>query len=142
MKAGVDYIGVGVGAWIVNDKGEVLLVKRSQQAKNEKGKWEIPGGAVDFGETLEQAIKREMKEELGIDIEIIEQWTAKDHIISEDKQHWIPTTFLVRAAKGQIPKIQEPHKHDALGWFLPDKFPAPLSIISQLDLEEYKKHLS
>lgn len=138
MKAGVDYIGVSVGAFIVNDKREILLLKRSQNAKNEKGKWEAPGGAVEFGETLEQAVRREMKEELGIEIDILKQWTAKDHIIPEDKQHWVPTTFLVKLSKGDAPKIMEPHKHDAIGWFAMDNFPSPLSVITQMDLEEYK----
>lgn len=137
MKAGVDYIGVSVGAWIINGKGEVLLTKRSQNAKNEKGKWEAPGGAVEFGETLEEAIRREMKEELGIEIEILEQWKAKNHIISDENQHWVPTTFLVKVAKGSKPQIMEPHKFDAIGWFVPENFPSPLSFITRLDLEEY-----
>lgn len=140
-KAGIDFIGVSVGAFIVNNKGEILLMKRSQNTKNERGKWEAPGGAVDFGETLEHAIRREMKEELGIDIEILSQWGAKDHIIPEDKQHWVPTTFLVHVAKGQAPKIMEPHKHDAIGWFAMGDFPIPLSLITKIDLEEYKRQL-
>lgn len=48
MKAGVDYIGVSVGALIINEKGEVFLSKRSLQARNERGKWEAPGGADSF----------------------------------------------------------------------------------------------
>ncbi|MBI2029344.1 NUDIX hydrolase [Candidatus Gottesmanbacteria bacterium] len=46
MKQGIDYIGISVGALIFNEKGEVFLSKRSQNAKNEKGCWEAPGGAV------------------------------------------------------------------------------------------------
>ncbi|MBD3279522.1 MAG: NUDIX domain-containing protein, partial [Candidatus Pacebacteria bacterium] len=61
-KAGKDHIGVGVGALIFNDEGHLLLTLRGEKAKNERGKWEIPGGAVEFGETIEQALKREMKE--------------------------------------------------------------------------------
>ncbi len=80
-----------------------------------------------------------MKEELGIEIEILEQWNAKNHIIPEDRQHWVPTTFLVKVARGSKPKIMEPHKFDALGWFNPLDFPTPLSIITKLDLEEYKQ---
>lgn len=138
MMQGVDYIGVSVGAFIVNDKGEVLLLKRSNNAKNERGKWEAPGGAVEFGEKLENAIRREMREELGIEIDILKQWTAKDHIIPEENQHWVPTTFLVRVAKGHTPKIMEPKKFDSIGWFDIKNFPEPLSLITQMDLEEYK----
>lgn len=137
MKAGIDYIGVSVGAWIVNDKGEILLLKRSEKTKNERGKWEAPGGEVEFGETLEEAIRREMKEELGIEIDILKQWIAKNHIIPEDKQHWVATTFLVTVTKGYEPKILEPHKFDAIGWFDISQMPTPLSLITQMDLEEY-----
>lgn len=142
MKPGIDYIGVSVGAFIINDKGEVLLMKRSQNAKNERGKWEAPGGAVEFGETLEEAIRREMREELGVEIEIKKQFPAKSEILVADKQHWVPTTFLVHIAKGNTPKNVEPNKHDEIGWFALEHFPSPLSLITSLDLEEYKKHLS
>lgn len=139
MKSGVDYIGVSVGAFIINDRSEVLLMKRSQNAKNEKGKWEAPGGAVEFGEKLEDAIRREMREELGIEIDILKQWTAKDHIIPEDKQHWVPTTFLVKVAKGYKPENIEQAKHDAIGWFSIENFPEPLSIITKINVIEYRK---
>jgi 8-oxo-dGTP pyrophosphatase MutT (NUDIX family) len=52
MKRGIDYIGVGVGAIIVNRTGELFLAKRGPLAKNERGLWEFPGGSVEFGETL------------------------------------------------------------------------------------------
>ena len=61
MKAGVDFIGVSVGAMIVNDRGKLLLCKRSKTARNEQGQWEIPGGEVEFGEKLTDAIHREIK---------------------------------------------------------------------------------
>ncbi|HXS15101.1 MAG TPA: NUDIX domain-containing protein [Candidatus Saccharimonadales bacterium] len=142
MKAGIDYIGVSVGAFIINDEGDVLLVKRSQNAKNEKGKWEAPGGAVEFGEKLEDAIRREMKEELGIEIEILTQWVAKDHLLADENQHWVPTTFLVKIKGEQKPQIMEPHKHDAMGWFALNNFPSPLSVITQIDKKGYEEYLS
>lgn len=138
MKIGVDYIGVSVGAMIFNDKGELFLSKRSKNTKNEKGCWEIPGGAVDFGETLEHAVKRETMEEFGVEIEVLEQFPAADHLIPSENQHWVPTTFLARLRPGQIPKIMEPDKCDEIGWFALDKLPNPLSIITKIDLKTYK----
>lgn len=138
MKIGVDYIGVSVGAMIFNDKGELFLSKRSKNTKNEKGCWEIPGGAVDFGETLEHAVKRETMEEFGVEIEVLEQFPAADHLIPSENQHWVPTTFLARLGPGQIPKIMEPDKCDEIGWFALDKLPNPLSIITKIDLKTYK----
>ncbi len=139
MKRGVEYIGVSVGAFILNDKGQVLLCKRSQNAGNERGCWEAPGGAVEFGEKRVDAIVREIKEELGIDIDIIEPLLTADHIIVADKQHWVPTTYISRIKKGQIPKIMEPHKCDEIKWFSLSHLPKPLSIITQLDVAAYNK---
>ena len=68
MKQGIDYIGIGVGAAIFNKQGKVFITLRGKKAKNERGKWEIPGGSVEFGETMEQALKREIMEEHGIEI--------------------------------------------------------------------------
>ncbi len=56
MKRGIDYIGVGVGAIIRNEQGEVFLARRGPLAKNERGLWEFPGGAVEFGEKLADAL--------------------------------------------------------------------------------------
>lgn len=139
MKKGIDYIGVSAGAIIFNDTGEVFLSKRSQNTKNEKGHWETPGGSVEFGETLEVAAKREIMEEYGAEIEIIEQWPAADHIIPAEKQHWVATTFLAKFKNGQEPKIMEPEKCDEIGWFDLNSLPQPLSIITKIDLKHYQK---
>jgi len=139
MKRGVDYIGVSVGAMILNDKGEVLLCKRSQRASNERGCWEVPGGAVEFNETLEDAIHREIREELGVDIDLLEQFPAANHIIPSDKQHWVPSTFLAKLKDGNIPKIMEPEKCDEIDWFSLDHLPTPLSLITQYDVAYYQR---
>lgn len=141
MKPGVDYIGVSVGALILNEKGEVLLVKRSQNARNEKGKWEAPGGAVEFWETRETAVRREIMEELGVEVEIIKVLVTTDEILPEYRQHWLPTTFLAKVKNGQTAKIVEPEKHDAIGWFAIGALPSPLSYITSLDIAEYQRHL-
>ena len=70
MKRGVDYIGVGVGAVIVDSQGRLFLARRGPKAKNERGLWEFPGGSVEFGERLAEALQREMKEEYGIEIAV------------------------------------------------------------------------
>lgn len=142
MKPGIDYIGVSVGALILSDKGELFLTKRGAKATNERETWEIPGGKVHFGETLAGAAKREMKEEYGVDLVLTYQLPAQDHLIPNEKQHWVPTCFIARIAEGQVPRILEPDKCDAISWFHIDKLPEPLSIITKLDVANYRKYLA
>lgn len=138
-KAGIDYIGVGVGAVIFNQEGKLLLTLRGKKAKNEVGKWEIPGGALEFGETFHQAIKREIKEELDIKIEIIEMLHLTDHLIPEEKQHWVAPSYICKIIKG-TPKIMEPKKCDEIGWFSIDEaIKLPLSIVTKIDINELQK---
>ena len=140
MKKGRDYIGVSAGAMVFNEKGQLLLSKRSKNTSNEAGCWETPGGSVEFGETLEDAVRREFREEFGIEIEVVKQLPAHDHLIPKEKQHWVATSFLAKIKKGQTPTILEPEKCDDLGWFDLDSLPKPLSIVTQLDLDRYKKN--
>jgi mutator protein MutT len=129
MKRGVDFIGVGVGALIFNDEGKVLLSKRGPLAKNERGKWDFPGGAVEFGEKLEDALKREMREEFDIDIEVLDFLEVCNHILPEEKQHWISPTFIARVVSGE-PRIMEPGKIEEIGWFNMNDIPRPLTLSS------------
>ena len=139
MKPGIDYIGISVGALILNKKGEIFLTKRGAKATNERGTWEIPGGKVQFGETLQAAVKREMKEEYGVDLLLEYQFPAQDHLIPKEQQHWVPTCFLCTIAGNKNPRIMEPDKCDEIGWFALANLPGPLSIITKIDIAAYKK---
>ncbi len=142
MKKGIDYIGVAAGAMIFNDRGELFLAKRSMLTKNERGCWETPGGALEFGETLTAAVQREILEEYGVTIELLKQFPAEDHLIPDEKQHWVATTFLAKLRPGQEPKIMEPEKCDQIGWFALDNLPTPLSLITQFDLKHYHEYIN
>jgi 8-oxo-dGTP diphosphatase len=60
---------VGVAAVIWNGRREVLLIRRTKQPR--LGEWSLPGGKVEFGENLVVALKREIREETGLEIEIM-----------------------------------------------------------------------
>jgi 8-oxo-dGTP diphosphatase len=115
MIKGKDYIGIGCGAMIFNDEGKVFLSKRGKNVRNEVGKWEFPGGGVKFGEKCEDAVKREIKEEHDIDIEVIEFLEVVDHIIPEEKQHWVAPSYIARLISGEA-KIMELEKCDEIMW--------------------------
>lgn len=139
MKKGIDYIGVGVGAVIFDSDGRVFLAKRGREARNESGKWEFPGGGVEYGETLEQAIAREVREEYGIEIDVLNLLDVVNHLIPEERQHWVSPTFLCRIASG-TPFIREPHKCDDIGWFAIDEIPEEkLSLASKKSLISLRK---
>ena len=142
MKPGTDYIGVSVGALILNKQGEMFLTKRGKHATNERGTWEIPGGKVRFGETLKAAVVREMQEEYGVELVLTYQFPAQDHLLASEKQHWVPTCFIARIPTGQEPVIREPDKCEAIGWFSLSALPSPLSVITKLDIATYRKYLT
>ena len=138
MKKGIDFIGVGTGALIFNDQGEVFLAQRGPKARNEVGKWEFPGGAVEFGETCEKAIVREIKEEFEIQIEVVEFLEVVNHILPKEKQHWVSPSFIAKHIKG-TPKIAEPEKCLGFKWIKISKInPQELSCASR---SSYKKFI-
>jgi ADP-ribose pyrophosphatase len=136
MRPGRDYIGVGVGAMVFNQAGKVFLAQRGPQAFNERGTWEFPGGKVTFGETLAETVVREFQEEYGMTIELVELLGINDHILLEEHEHWVSPTFIAREGTG-TPRILEPTKCSAIGWFTLTELPAPLSQVTQKDLHMY-----
>jgi 8-oxo-dGTP diphosphatase len=139
MKPGIDYIGVGVGALIFNDEGKIFLSLRGPLAKNERGKWEIPGGAVEYGETIEDALQREVLEEIGVKIRVKKLFRVCNHLMPDEHQHWVSPTYICEIVEG-TPKIMEPGKSSELRWFtLEEAEKLPLSIIVEEDIKELKK---
>lgn len=77
------YYRVSVKALIRNDKGEVLLVKENADF------WNLPGGGIDHGETLHDALVRELYEEVLINAPFEEKLIAAESIWLEHKQAWL-----------------------------------------------------
>jgi len=86
---------VGVGAVIVHE-GRVVLVKRRYEPL--AGKWSIPGGAVEIGETLEACVAREMLEETGFEVEVGPVIEVLDRITHDDASrvlyHFVLVDYL------------------------------------------------
>lgn len=100
---------------VFNEQGRVFLVKRGPDARNECGKWDFPGGGVEFGERYEEAIKREIKEEFNMDIEVVELLEVVSHIIPKENQHWVSPSYIARHLSGE-PRIMEPRKTSEIKW--------------------------
>ena len=120
MSEGI--VKVGVGVMVRNGKGEVLMGLRGRQAKNEKGKWNFPGGELEFGETIAECAVRETMEEYGIEVRPKRLLKVVDHILPDERQHWVNPIFEAEIVKGE-PKLMEPHKIEKLGWFAVGKLP-------------------
>ncbi|MCX6750617.1 MAG: NUDIX hydrolase [Candidatus Pacearchaeota archaeon] len=66
-----EYVYAGVPVIIQNSKKEILLGKRNNRVLSYPGVWGLPGGMIDYGEKLIDVARRELKEELGVDVKII-----------------------------------------------------------------------
>jgi mutator protein MutT len=94
---------VGVGAVIIRD-GKILLEKRRSEPA--KGKWSIPGGLVELGESAEQAVIREVKEETGLEVEKPELIDVINNISLDEngkiKYHFVIIDYFVRLKGGEL----------------------------------------
>lgn len=93
-----DYPRVGVGA-VVLHRGRVLLVRRGGQPA--AGKWSLPGGLVDLGETTVEAVCREIREECGIDIRLVGVAGVVDRVTRDAdgrvRYHYVLVDYLAYA---------------------------------------------
>lgn len=108
-----------VGA-VILDRERVLLVKRTQEPS--LGKWSIPGGIVELGERLRDAVVREIEEEVGLKVEVGELVDVVDNIVYDEqgkvRYHYVIVDFLAKPIGGHLRMSQEVkearwfHKHE------------------------------
>lgn len=92
---------IGVGAVVFGAADEILLIKRGKAPHY--GRWMVPGGTLEWGETLEDAALREVREETGIDIEI-ETFVEIIEAITPgpDGFHYVIMDYAARAVSGSL----------------------------------------
>ena len=96
----VDRPAVGVGAVLVH-QGRVLLIRRGKEPL--RGRWVVPGGTVEVGETLEQALVREVQEETGLVVRPIEVVAVFDRIERDGdavRYHYVIVDYRCRYVSG------------------------------------------
>ena len=108
---------VGVGAVVVN-QGRVLLVRRGHEPS--KGKWSLPGGMLELGESLAQGVAREVQEETGLIVEAVELVELIDRVHRESgpsgdrvRYHYVIADYLCRVAGGTLRAASDA---DAVRW--------------------------
>lgn len=94
-----------ISAAILKEDNKILLVKEVLEDKSEH--WIFPGGGVEFGETIEEAAKREAKEETGLDIEIKELLGFKEIIRPHFDYHTVIFFFLAKPLNHNVKKIDK-----------------------------------
>ncbi len=94
---------IGVAA-VVIENDRVALVRRGRPPAY--GEWSLPGGAVELGETLEKAVVREVGEEIGLEIEVLELVAILDRIFLDKdghvQFHYVLLDFLCRKTGGKL----------------------------------------
>jgi ADP-ribose pyrophosphatase YjhB (NUDIX family) len=109
--------------------GGIVLIKR----KNPPDGWALPGGFVDYGESLEQAAIREAKEETSIDITLTSQFRTYSDPARDPRKHTISTVFLARADGTPVAADDAA----AIGIFTRDTLPSPLAFDHETILNDY-----
>jgi len=104
------YPKITVGVLMVNENGKVFLATSYKW----KGKWVIPGGHVEWGEKLEDAVKRETKEETGIDVKNIQLLNVQESIFSKgfhEERHFIFLDYVCEAYSEDVQLNSELQKY-------------------------------
>lgn len=104
---------LGVGAVVVH-QGRVLLVQRGREPL--KGQWSLPGGLLEVGESLEAAVVREVEEETGLKVRLVELIELLDRIHREDgrvRYHYVIADYLCSVTGGELHAASDA---DAVRW--------------------------
>ncbi|MGC1852141.1 MAG: NUDIX domain-containing protein [Solirubrobacterales bacterium] len=111
-----------------------LLHRRSNSCRDEQGAWDSGAGAIELGETFEEAVAREVREEYLASLQEVIFLSATN--VLRDHQgastHWVALSFAVLVDPREV-GIGEPEKIDEIGWFTAGSLPSPRH--SQLDVQ-------
>ena len=94
---------IAVGAIIIH-QDQLVLIRRAKEPS--KGRWTFPGGAVELGESLEDAVRREVLEETGLQVELGEVATVLDHVVRDEaggvRYHYIIVDYFACPVGGVL----------------------------------------
>lgn len=104
---------IGVSGFIYKD-GKVLIVRRSKKEKFMPGYYDIPGGKVEFGESLDNALRREIKEEVNLVVKVIKPYSYFSYVTLNNTRHTVDIQFLAEVKNIKNLKIDD--SHDDYRW--------------------------
>ncbi|WP_284619790.1 nucleotide triphosphate diphosphatase NUDT15 [Aquabacterium humicola] len=117
-----DAVQVGIGV-LVQRGGRVLLGRR--RGAHGAGDWALPGGHLEFGETIEACAARELAEETGLVATRFERGPYTSDVFTTPRRHYLTLFLLAHDVAGE-PQVLEPHKCEGWQWFDWHALPRPL----------------
>lgn len=132
-----NQVRVGVGLFIFNEQGQVLLGLR--KGSHASGTWAAPGGHLEMGETWEVCAAREAKEETALKIKPTDIKFAKvtNDIFSSEKHYITLCMTVMWNSEMGMPQVLEPDKCESWQWFDLTNLPENLMIPTRKFLEHY-----
>ncbi|MEZ4195187.1 MAG: NUDIX domain-containing protein [Candidatus Paceibacterota bacterium] len=140
MKPGQDYVGVYVGTFVHDGKGQYLLGYRTKNCRDEQDCWDMTF-KVELGETLEEAVRREIKEEIGAEVLTLTYLGYKETFREHDGKRHIGLVFIIKFLGSIESKNVEPDMCSELRWCTLNSIPKPRHSHMDSNLEKYKDKL-
>lgn len=109
---------VAMKAVILNDKNEILIIQESSKdpSRSHVGKWDVPGGRLNFGEDPFEGLRREVKEETNLNVDIMKPLGVSHWRPQKNNENWyIVATFMLCKTKSIEVKISN-FEHDNFKW--------------------------
>ncbi len=140
---GINYVGIATCFICHDGAGRIFMAKRSKEARDEQGKWDIGGGGLDLGLSAKDNVIKEVQEEYAATAQSVDFLGYRDvfrTLATGQETHWLALDFLVKVAPDEV-RINEPHKFDDSGWFTLDTIPEPMHSQLPYVLDEHKAEL-
>ena len=122
-------------AVIQNDEGKILAIFRTETAPSRPNTWDLPGGEVDFGESPQDGIRREIKEETGLEVEDVRPFDTEVHLFPEEGVYWLTIAYKCKASSNNVVLSWE---HNNYKWVTPEEF---LQLESSPRFQKFIKNL-
>ncbi len=123
-----------VGALIINAEGQLFLM----QSHKWRDSWVVPGGHIELGERMEEALRREVKEETGLDIHDLQFLLYQEFVYDEafwKRRHFI---FFDYACKTDMTEVRLNDEAQTYQWVRPEKaFELPMDVYTRRAIEKY-----
>jgi 8-oxo-dGTP diphosphatase len=125
-----------------DENGEFAMAKRSEAARDEPGRWDIGGGAIEFGQTVEHALQAEIRQEYCCVYRQATFLGYRDVLrrMNGELSHWVALDFLVEVDRMAVSN-GEPHKLDEIRWVSISELPTPLHSGGPSFLRSHSSHL-